>query len=629
MFEGTLSNVLIVENESGEVFIVENKNRKPKISEKKVEEKIIEPLPEKRSRRKRYATQEDVDLQDLEDDKPLVIKKEIKSEPQDDEYEALDDIQPNTSGSYQMTSVFIDPDNSFDVDDVKVKQEITPPEPTRIKSENFQATFDGNWSSDENYGDNGDDDFQFNAPDDDDEKPKKKRIRRKLSKILDVREKISIAKHKNRNLRGRIACRYCDVLFATREEKSEHDCKYLQCDPNNFICRFCGKELSRKTFSNHVHEALECQYCGRKILNPRNMKLHIQKKHKGEKFKPPKEKNIEDYLREKEEEEKAIMSRLESIPPIVLSGSDKDSPRVKRSRQFECDLCGKFLVSLRSIRHHMNFHLGISLYVCDVCGGKFFSNNGIKTHSCNKRRTDARSFRTQDMRYCKFCDKRFNSFDENASHECPYKHPFDKTLVICRCCGKDVRRTWFNRHMEFHSGIEWTCEICNRKLATKRALKIHMTMHTGERPFKCTSPGCSESFVTRTVLNFHMRYHGEAQKLFRCEFCFKELTSEYSLKGHINRLHKPTSQCELCKLEFSSRDILKDHMITAHGPAVCKTCGKSFVLPRYLKMHEKLHYTEEEKFPCQFCSKLFTFKKLKPHVFRYHTEHFDQWNKTF
>jgi hypothetical protein len=74
MFEGTLSNVLIVENESGEVFIVENKNRKPKISEKKVEEKIIEPLPEKRSRRKRYATQEDVDLQDLDDDKPLVIK---------------------------------------------------------------------------------------------------------------------------------------------------------------------------------------------------------------------------------------------------------------------------------------------------------------------------------------------------------------------------------------------------------------------------------------------------------------------------------------------------------------------------------------------------------------------------
>lgn len=105
-----------------------------------------------------------------------------------------------------------------------------------------------------------------------------------------------------------------------------------------------------------------------------------------------------------------------------------------------------------------------------------------------------------------------------------------------------------------------------------------------ERPFKCTSPGCNESFVTRTVLNFHMRYHGEAQKLFRCEFCFKELTSEYSLKGHINRLHKPTSQCELCKLEFSSRDILKDHMITAHGPSVCKTCGKTFVLPRYLKV---------------------------------------------
>ena len=74
MFEGTLSNVLIVENESGEVFIVENKNRKPKISEKKVEEKIIEPLPEKRSRRRRVTTREELDLQDLEDEKPIVIK---------------------------------------------------------------------------------------------------------------------------------------------------------------------------------------------------------------------------------------------------------------------------------------------------------------------------------------------------------------------------------------------------------------------------------------------------------------------------------------------------------------------------------------------------------------------------
>ena len=74
MFEGTLSNVLIVENESGEVFIVENKNRKPKVSEKKVEEKIEEPIPAKRNRRKRYETRADLDLQDLDDDKPIVIK---------------------------------------------------------------------------------------------------------------------------------------------------------------------------------------------------------------------------------------------------------------------------------------------------------------------------------------------------------------------------------------------------------------------------------------------------------------------------------------------------------------------------------------------------------------------------
>lgn len=73
MFEGTLSNVLIVENESGEVFIVENKNRKkPKVSEKKVEENFIfEPVPEKKSKRRHREDAED--LWHL-DENPVAIK---------------------------------------------------------------------------------------------------------------------------------------------------------------------------------------------------------------------------------------------------------------------------------------------------------------------------------------------------------------------------------------------------------------------------------------------------------------------------------------------------------------------------------------------------------------------------
>lgn len=81
-----------------------------------------------------------------------------------------------------------------------------------------------------------------------------------------------------------------------------------------------------------------------------------------------------------------------------------------------------------------------------------------------------------------------------------------------------------------------------------------------------------------------MRFHGQTPKLFRCEFCFKQLSTETSLKSHVQRLHRNTVQCELCKLEFANRECLKDHFQNTHPPSMCKICGKSFALPRYLKV---------------------------------------------
>lgn len=154
-----------------------------------------------------------------------------------------------------------------------------------IKSENIRDR----WSDDDDVPlENMRDDFEFNPPS---PLTKTKTIPRRMrAKIfrenLSEAEKlaggVAFGKHKMRKLVGVPACRYCDSIFTDRRERDAHDCKYLKCDPKNFICRFCGKELSKKTFSNHVHEAAACQYCGKKTLNPRQMKKHIAAKHKGE-----------------------------------------------------------------------------------------------------------------------------------------------------------------------------------------------------------------------------------------------------------------------------------------------------------------------------------------------------------
>lgn len=80
--------------------------------------------------------------------------------------------------------------------------------------------------------------------------------------------------HKHHQLTGKTACKYCETTYKSKQSLQMHQfiCKYLQCDPKNFICRICGKELSKKTFSNHLHETINCKFCTKSFVNPRNLK---------------------------------------------------------------------------------------------------------------------------------------------------------------------------------------------------------------------------------------------------------------------------------------------------------------------------------------------------------------------
>jgi hypothetical protein len=538
------------------------------------------------------------------------FRTEIKTEPKEENFSSDDDYF-----SPPAAINFVDPNTPYEHIECKVEvknedfyssESESLPSPVPESSKAPEPTFNGVWSDDEDYqaNDGGDPESSEDEPLNNVKtqiKAKAKKAKRSNSK--NIRD--SFWRHKEVSLIGKHACKYCVTIFASKEEQHEHVCPYLECDKKNFICRICKKELSKKTFSNHLHENLSCQFCKKKFVNPRAMKKHIAAMHKNEKFVP-----------------KTIGMDTTRLPAAERKKyKNKSVPKLK----LECDLCGKYLASFRSMKCHMTLHTGNTSYICENCGEKFFTPYGMKKHSCQKQKKRRRpevNYRITDMRHCRFCDTRFPNQEANQAHTCRYQFPEDPKNCVCRVCDKTMSKLVFNRHMETHTGIDWICLVCDRQVMTERALKRHMTTHTGDKPFGCEL--CTERFMSKLLLERHMRFHGGPVKVYRCEFCFKELSTETVLRRHL-LLHKSTCFCELCKAKFNTREELNYHLQSAHEPSVCNVCNKSFMLPRYLKMHMKLHYDPSEKFNCPYCSKTFKFKRLKPHVFRAHQDVFQKW----
>ena len=104
-----------------------------------------------------------------------------------------------------------------------------------------------------------------------------------------------------------------------------------------------------------------------------------------------------------------------------------------------------------------------------------------------------------------------------------------------------------------HERHRVVCPECGKNCLDKYALKMHISLHTAEKNFKCREL-CEETFRTCQFRLLHKR-SCRGVKEFKCKICPKEFM-----------------QCVSLKFQMGNHGGRKDNK--------CRTCGAAYVDPR-------------------------------------------------
>lgn len=228
------------------------------------------------------------------------------------------------------------------------------------------------------------------------------------------------------------------------------------------------------------------------------------------------------------------------------------------------------------------------------------------------------------------------------------------------CASSYATNVELKAHKKSHETEGHGCPKCAKRCSTLELLKKHMQSHA-EKHFKCTWQGCDAAYLTNHELGYHVRQQHThiGMKWFECthDDCVLQFDTTGALKEHLEvhdgtrpyacnvegcgrgykgpaalaahaKAHWPFAcTAAKCKKLFKDEESREEHLKSEHGPQSCEQCEKVFDDAPSLKAHLKKSHPEDKPHACTKCALRFkTIEPLKKHMDKIHPLQDGEWH---